>query len=337
MAVLAGVPRLTFTAGERYTPMGALKAVGLYRKEEVTYALLMGVSGGAFRVAWTPEWTLHMCECAPEDLVAHGAAWLGLAAEPRVNDDLDEAWRRIAGSVDGGMPVLSCGLAGAPEFCVIAGYDATPRRLHVRGYFAGSETDAYAVTELRPWVGWNHLGLGKSPLVLLREGPAPDRGKLLEASLDRALRFAKVGRMNVHGTPTAFGRAAYDAWIDSLQNLDATGDLGLKAYAQAANLSALADARKTAIEYLRTLGAMRPEWANGLRRAAVHYAHLVSILSEAEHVIGFPLDDPAKAAERAAANLRDGNRREVLAKHLWSAQGEDDEALGWLDAALHGT
>lgn len=336
MTVLKGIPKLGFDANERFTPIGALKAVGVWRGDEVTYSLLMGVSGAAFRTTWSPDWALDMANFAPEDLVQNGAEWLGLKAESRLNDSLDDAWSLAKKSIERDVPILSCGLAGAPEFCIVAGFDTSPRRFHVRGYFEKAH-EAYAPVDVRPWQGWNHLGFGKNPLVLLSEVSKPDQGRLLVRALGRALRFAKVGRLEASGRTHLFGGAAYDGWIESLRNLDPSGDLGLKAWAMAVNLSALADARRAAAQFLRILGAMKPDWSRPLSRAAEHYGHLVSVLGQAQPVIGYPLDTPARAAEKAAANLADAQRRELFERFLWSAKQEDAEALGWVDVALHGT
>jgi len=333
---LPGIPRLTFATGERFTPIGALKAIGISRKEEVTYALLMGVSGAAFRATWSPDWALDMAEFTPEDVVQHGAEWLGLTAEPRLNDPLEEAWIRVSQSIDHGMPVLSCGLAGAPEFCVIAGYEESPRQLRVRGYFERGEGRGYAAVEAKPWQGWNHAGFGRNPIVVLGARPPPDRGKVLRASLLRALRFAKLGRVTARGRTHFVGHAAYDAWRESLANLDTSGDLGLKAWAMATNLSAIADARRAAGEFLRIVAAMKAEWSRALNRAAEHYFHYVAVLAQAQPIVEFPREAPALAAEKAAANLADPQKRALLAKFLWTAKQEDEEALGWIDIALHG-
>lgn len=336
MPIVRGIPKLSFAANERFTPIGALKAVGLCRRAEVTYSILMGVSGAAFRVAWSPDWAPDMANVAPEDLVGNGAEWLGLTAEPRLNDSIDDAWARVGESVDDGMPVMSCGLAGAPEFCIVAGYEPDPRRFHVRGYFEKAAGDAYSMVDVRPWMGWNDRGFGQNPLVLLTERPETDRGRLLVEALERALRFARVGRVEARGRAHAFGKAAYDAWIDSLREFDATGDLGLKAWAAAGNLSALADARRAAGGFLLVLAAMKPEWSRPLHRAAEHYGHLLTVLAEAQPLVGFPPDDPARAAEAAAAKLKDARHRELLTRFLWSAKQEDEEALRWIEVTLHG-
>lgn len=336
MPVLHGIPRLSFATGERFTPIGVLKAVGLYLNEEVTYALLMGVSGAAFRTTWSPDWALDMAEFAPEDVVVNGAEWLGLRAEARLNDSAESAWSMVRESIDRAMPVLSCGLAGAPEFCVIAGYDLAPDRLHVRGYFERTEGGAYALVDVKPWQGWNYLGFGRNPLVVFHAGPEVDRGTFLERALSRALRFAKIGRVDHRGRTHLVGQAAYDAWRESLANLDTSGDLGLKAWAMAVNLSAIADARRAAGEFLRILGAMKPEWSRALNRAAEHYYHHVAVLAQAQPIVDFPREAPEVAAEKAAANLADPEKRALLSKFLWTAKQEDEEALGWIEVALHG-
>ena len=103
-----------------------------------------------------------------------------------------------------------------------------------------------------------------------------------------------------------------------------------------ANLSAIADARRAAGEFLRILGAMKPEWARPLNRAAEHYFHLIAVLGQAQPIVGFPRGAPDQAAEKAAASLADAEKRSLLAKFLWTAKQEDEEALGWIEVALHG-
>jgi hypothetical protein len=337
--VLEGVPALSWKTGEGYTPIGSLKAVAAYLDVDVTYAWLMGVGGAAFRATWSPEWSYDMANYATEDLLANAAEWLSLDVHHYRDDPPNVVWQRIRESIDHGMPVLTCGLAGAPEYGIIAGYAEEPQRLHVRSYFQGA--DAYVVVTFQPWQGWNALGLGRTPLSILEPTDPKDRRGMIEESLRRALRFARLGRIesayceeherrHVH----VVGLEAYEAWVESLADLKSTEELELKAFAMALNLNGLIDARRAAGEYLQILAAMKGKDNAAYRRAAEHYAHEVSVLAEARRIIPYPFDAPAEAAARAAAGLANGRARETYAGALRNAREEEMEALEWVARAV---
>jgi hypothetical protein len=329
--LLSGVPKLSFATGERFTPIGALKAVAVFMGLDITYSWLMGVSGAAFRICWSDDWSMEMTHSAPEDVVENGAAWVGLRCTSLLNASKEEAWKRIKESIDASMPVLSCGLAGAPEFCVIHGYVEEPRRLHVRSYFQDE-----AVVPFQPWMGWNYSGYGHMPLVLL-ERHEEETAPLVEESLRRALRFFRgegdladeSGHRGLH-----FGISAYEAWMEALREVE--DDLETKAFNMALNLNALLDARRTAGEYLQILAAMREDWRRPLMRASEHYRHQVSVLAEARKVLYFPLDEPQEAAARAAEKLADPRLRRDYSRFLRAAREEEMLSLEWIAKALEG-
>lgn len=340
--VLAGIPRLSFARGEAYTPAGVLRGVAEYLGQDVSYAWLMGISGAAFRLAWSPDWSLDMVNVVPRDVVAQGASWLSLRAEHHLNEDPGVTWGRIKESIEEGMPVLSCGLAGAPEYCIIAGYREEPRRLQVLSYFRLE--DGYAEVAFRPWQGWNFLGFGLTPLVLLRRVPEPDRGALVKASLEGALELGGYGGggRQEGGKTTGpakhfFGLAAYEAWHQSLSREEEfKARIGPKAFANALNLQALADARRAAGEYLQVVAALRPEWARGLRRAAEHYRHEVAVLAEARRLMPYPVELQERAEEVAEELLGDGERRRRFSDYIRTARAEEAEALDWISMTLRG-
>lgn len=333
--ILRGIPRLTFRQGGAFTPVGALGAVAKFLGRETSYAWLMGVSGAAFRLAWSPAWGLDMVNATPKDVVAEGARWLGLHAEHRLNDGTEVAWGHVRASIDGGIPALSCGLAGAPEFCVIAGYREGPARLLVRSYYRPEE--GYAEVPFRPWQGWNFLGFGRMPLVLLRRAGEPDQGSLIRTSLETALDLAHSVGPPAGGTGLVFGLAAYDAWRRALaEGAGFAADVGVKAYALALNLQALADARRAAGEYLQVVAALQPAWARGLRRAAEHYRHEVAVLAEARRVLPYPVELEERAEEVARKLLGDPERRQRFGDFLRTARAEDAEALEWISMTLRG-
>lgn len=327
--VLEDVPVLSFASGQRFTPVGALQAVADFLGIEASYPWLMGMSGASFRSSWSDTWSMDMTYAAPEDLVANGAEALGLHTESHVDLPLDEAWAKLVDRLDASLPVLSCGLAGAPEFCVVYGYQEDPRRLLVRSYFAKDEGEV----PFQPWIGWNYAGYGRNPLVLPEKGaegiPSP------EAALQRALRFAQgkgpLGSQ-LESKGLRSGLASYQGWIAALEET-AEEDLESRAFNMALNLNALLDARRTASEFTQILAAMNEEWRSSLARAADHYRHQVTALSEARRILYFPQEAPEEAATKAAKQLAEPKLRKRYADVLRAALEEENLSLEWIERA----
>lgn len=273
-----------------------------------------------------------MSHAAPEDLVANGARWLGLRATNRVDMQPEEVWGAIKKSINGSMPVLSCGLAGAPEFCIIRGYDDESRRLHVLSYF---QDEGQGEVPFQPWMGWNYEGYGRMPLVLLRRTQA--KSPELEETLTRALRFSRgEGPLSRAAKERGIrmGLEAYDVWMESLKQ--AEGDLETKAFIMALNLNALLEARRTAGEFLQILAAMREDWRLPLMRASEHYRHQVSALAEARRVLYFPRGMPDEAASKASERMSDEGLRREYVRLLKLAKEEDLLSLSWIERAVEG-
>ncbi|MFQ5908525.1 MAG: hypothetical protein ACE5JE_06865 [Thermoplasmata archaeon] len=328
--VLKELPALRFASGERFTPMGALKAVADYLGVDASYPWLMGMSGAAFRSSWSDTWSMDMTYAAPEDLVANGARALGLQAESYVDLPPEEAWSNLVERLDASLPVLSCGLAGAPEFCVVYGYRDDPQRLLVRSYFAKDEGEV----PFHPWIGWNYAGYGRNPLVLLK--PGEEERPALEEALRRVLRFARgegplAPQLESKGLRT--GLASYQGWIAALQE-DAEEDLESRAFNMALNLNALVDARRTASEFTQILAAMNEDWRSSLGRAADHYRHQVTALGEARRILYFPREAPEEAATKAARQLADPELRKRYTEVLRAAHEEESLSLEWIERAV---
>ncbi|MEE9268329.1 MAG: hypothetical protein V3U70_02870, partial [Thermoplasmata archaeon] len=277
---------------------------------------------------WSDTWSLDMTYAAPEDLVSNGAQALDLRMESHVDLPLEEAWDRLVDRLDASLPVLSCGLAGAPEFCIVYGYREDPKRLLVRSYFARDEGEVPFI----PWIGWNYAGYGRNPLVLPEKGA--EEAPSLRAALRRALRFSRgegplTSQLEAKGLHT--GLASYRAWIEALQ--EAEGDLEGKAFNMALNLNALLDARRTASEFTQILAAMNEAWRSSLGRAADHYRHQVSALGEARNILYFPRESPEEAATKAAKQLADPELRNRYADVLRAALEEENLSLEWIERA----
>ncbi|MFQ5919384.1 MAG: hypothetical protein ACE5I4_04990 [Thermoplasmata archaeon] len=328
--VLQDVPPLSFASGQRFTPMGALKAVADYLGVEASYPWLMGMSGASFRAAWSDTWSLDMTYAAPEDLVATGAGTLGLHTESHVDLSLEDAWTKLMERLDASIPVLSCGLAGAPEFCVVYGYREDPPRLLVRSYFAKDEGEV----PFQPWIGWNYAGYGRNPLVLPTKGT--EEPPSLEEALHRALRFARekgplAPQLEAKGLH--LGLSSYRAWIQALEE-EASEDLESKAFNMALTLNALLDARRTASEFTQILAAMNEDWRLSLSRAAEHYRHQVTALGEARHILYFPREAPEEAATKAAKQLANPELRKRYGDVLRAAMDEENLSLEWIERAV---
>lgn len=309
--------------------MGSLRAAAEYLGIDVTYPWLMGCSGAAFRTSWSDHWSLEMTYSAPEDLVANGGRMSGLECTSLLNGDQGEVWESIQSSIDASIPVVSCGLAGAPEFCVIYGYDDASRSLHVTSYFQKE-----AEVPFKPWMGWNYRGYGQFPIVLLQvaeTGPPPLGGECLR----RVLRFSRgegplareAQKRGLH-----LGLDAYDAWAGALEEVE--GDLEGKAFNMALNLNALIDARRTAGEYIQIIAAMNEGWRKPLTRAYEHYRHQVSALAQARNFLYFPADVPEQAASKAAQELADPRLRASYRRVIKAAKEEEMLSLEWIEKAL---
>ncbi len=331
--LLKRVPRVSFASGERFTPIGSLKAVASFLGMDATYSWLMGISGGAFRACWSDHWSMEMTYSAPEDVVANAGKAIGLGCRSTVDLDAEEVWKSIGSSLDSSLPVLSSGLAGAPEFCIIYGYAEDPRRLYVRSYFLEA---GEGEVPFQPWMGWNYAGYGRMPLVLL-ERREDDQGPSAVESLQRAVRFSKGEgplALTARKKGLHLGVKAYDAWLEALKGVEE--DLETKAFNMALNLNALLDARRTAGEYLQVLAAMKEGWRKPLMRAFEHYRHQVSVLAEARKVLYFPTELPEDAATKAAARLSDAFLRTEYSRFIRAAREEEMLSLEWIERALEG-
>ncbi len=270
-----------------------------------------------------------MTYSAPEDLVANGGRMSGFECTSHLNGNQDDVWESIKASIDASMPVISCGLAGAPEFCIIYGYREDPKSFHVTGYFQRE-----AEVPFKPWTGWNYEGYGQYPLVLLREAEE-EKPPVGGECLKRALRFSRGEGPLVErgrGRGLHFGLEAYDAWVDALKDIE--GDLEGKAFNMTLNLNALLDARRTAGEYLQVIAAMKEEWRKPLMRAYEHYRHQVATLAQARNFLYFPADLPEQAATKAAQELSDPRLRTSYRRLIQAAKEEEILSLEWIEKAL---
>ena len=332
--------RLRYGVGEDFTAIGALKASAKSLGHQASYPWLMGISGAAFRLYWSQDWSLDMANYITQNVVGVAAESIGLLADSHMDMDAEEAWMRIKASVDSGAPALSCGLTSPFESCIIAGYEDNPRRLLVRGYL--DEGDDYSRVPFRPWFGWCHNDYGLMPLSFLHPGKDPDIPLLIRQSMECAVNLASEGRIesppcSMHGTRHVIisGADAYVAWAGAMAEKP-TGDAAHRGFATSLNMNQLIDSRTAAQNYLLDLcNRVRPA-ALLLSRAAEHYTHEILVLKRARELIPYPQATPEKAAERLDRLFQDDERREQYARFLRTAREEDIEALGWIRKVIEG-
>jgi len=338
--IVPPVRRLRYGIGEDFTAIGAFRAGAESLGRKATYPWLMGVSGAAFRLYWSLDWSLDMANFVTEDVIGVAAKSVGLRAEYHMDEGDENAWSLVRQSVDSGAPLLSCGLVSPFESCLIAGYEDRPRRIYIRGYL--DEGDDYTPVDFRPWYGWCHEKYGLMPMTRLSVGDEPDIPVIIRESLRRALRLANEGRVEsgyceTHGRRHVLlsGLDAYLAWAGAIQE-EPEESASHRGFATALNLNQLIDARVAAQNFLLDLcNRVRPS-ALLLSRAAEHYAHEVLALRRAQELIPYPQATPEKAAERLERLLGDEERRTQYAGLLRTAREEDTESLGWIKKVVEG-
>jgi len=334
------VRRLRYGVGEDFTAIGTLRAAAEVLGRRATYPWLMGISGAAFRLYWSSDWSLDMANFVTEDVVDIASASIGLVTEFHMNEAGDQAWGIIGRNIDSGSPVMSCGLVSSFESCLIAGSGDSPRKIYIRGYL--DEGEDYTAVDFRPWYGWCHRRFGLMPLNLIRKGEDPDIPAMIRESLKRALRMAGEGRVQsdyceIHKTKHVLvsGLDAYLAWAGAIMEKPSSS-AAHRGFATSLNMNQLIDSRTAAQNFLLDLcDRVRPS-ALLLSRAAEHYAHEILALRQARELIPYPQATPDNAAERLERLLGDDDRRTQYAKLLRTAREEDTEALGWVKKVVEG-
>ncbi len=334
------INRLRYGVGEDFTAIGALKASAESLGHQASYPWLMGISGAAFRLYWSQDWSLDMANYITQNVVGVAAESIGLLADSYMDMEAEEVWKRIRSSVDSGAPALSCGLTSPFESCIIAGYEDDPRHLLVRGYL--DEGDEYSRVPFKPWFGWCHSDYGLMPISFLLPGKSPDIPLMIRQSLERALNLASEGRIEsplckIHGTRHVIvsGNDAYVAWAGAMAEKP-TGDAAHRGFATSLNMNQLIDSRTAAQNYLLDLcNRVRPA-ALLISRAAEHYTHEILVLKRARELLPYPQATPEKAAERLERLFQDDERRGQYARLLLTAREEDVEALGWVTKVVEG-
>lgn len=244
-AVLEGVPQVNFFCGGERCPEdvpfpSCLRACleflndgvrcqealleGRRRNRQCCYGYLMGASGAAFRLLWSPQrWdgaNTDLMSMADDPLEPYRRAFyaVGYECDFIVKDPVEsnegEMLDCVKRSIAQGRPLLAIGVVGPPECCLVTGYDEEGDVLIGWSFFQdsdeyndGVEFESNGYFRKRNWFADTEaiLALGT------RHGrPSPE--KVLRATLEWALAVAQAsdvcGRVG--------GLAAYDAWANAL-------------------------------------------------------------------------------------------------------------------------
>lgn len=313
---------------------GCVATCMTYLEEAATYELVMGVSGGAFRLLWHPDWcpSNHDLLVLGREPVARTFDALGYGYElvPRVasgagaTDPADKQLLlgRVLGSLGSGRPLIAHGIVG-PEACIIAGYDPATDEMLGRSYFRRGE-DYYREAN---WYAqcWGLILIGSKRL-------APSLRRVLCETIQWAIDLARVpwreGRVS--------GLSAYEAWARALLRDEdfPQGDLRLLTYrcavSNSATLFGLCEARRLAGAFLRGAGGALPAAARGGCLAAARaYEQEAEILCQAMRMAPSYFD-----AEEQRLRMADPMRRRAIAQTLMQAREKDAQAVSLLEEIM---
>ncbi len=266
--LLRAVPPLAWGAGKDTTLCGALEAAlrAAGDEREDLYDRLMGASGAAFRFRFDPErWDPEAASPHNDALVARAARAAGVRPDivaPPFDDELRElVWARIAESVDASLPPLARGLAGAPEFGVIVGYDDTGKVLFARTYVDKGKEPA-------------RLPFEDLAFVFLDRATRPADAALAREVVALAPRIARQPDPDEDAGVLA-GDAAFEAWISGLRAEVRPAEAAARAFADWWLRVSLHDARRAAARFLRHTRALLPDRPGAeLLRAAESYGYV---------------------------------------------------------------
>jgi len=308
--VLEGVQPLAFRQGKQCTLMGCLEAVLRYHGEPYDYVDLMGLSGAAFRIR---------IAYPSSDRLMGGRIHPGVSVDASIGPHVDAAMEatgyrrevdapvfhgdggqetvaaRIKKEIDESRPVIAMNLHSASCWGVIAGYDAgvplrdgngehQPGRYLCRTYYDPEE----AGYQRAPHFPWDVYLISKA-------GGPPLEEEATRASVKRAVTLLETETGRVTG-PTAWmafyepdyanGIAAYDAWIEDLEDEEGVATLSPAQFlmywqGHAWMYDSLHDARRSAAQYLRRIAPRLGEREGRLlEEAAQAYEQLVQHMTE---------------------------------------------------------
>jgi hypothetical protein len=302
---LADLPRLRFGQREDYTPMGALRAMLQYQGHDLSYPLLMAVSGAAFRHAWAPHaYATSSALATPEPVLATVARALGLQARPFALATPDAAWQSIQDSLLLGQPVLFWGGRRWRAAGVLFGFDDDGSALWARTY-----TDRDDLGRRLPQAAWQQLadeGLEAWSFAAPRKLRQPETYNVLKQAVSVA--FAEGDGSH------QYGLSAYESWAQTVL-ASPPAPQSPEATLCVATTRTLLDARRAACDWLEGLPRPIP---SSLMNA-------IDCLTDCQYI----LEELAMAFRQP---MQDGG--EWLARQIRAVGQEDARAISAIQATI---
>uniref|UniRef100_A0A7C4CDC1 PDZ domain-containing protein n=1 Tax=candidate division WOR-3 bacterium TaxID=2052148 RepID=A0A7C4CDC1_UNCW3 len=314
--IIRGVAELSWATGKENSFMAALEAVLRQQGVDVSYAMLCGASGAAFRLHFFDTW----CPSSADPSCGFDATRPALAACGYSADALriatdgknrGQMLARVRKSIDAGVPVLAFGLNENPEWGVITGYQKQGEEMFVRTYFDTRKN--YDLAQ----------GLPRLVVIPRRTGRAP----ATVASMRRSFAIAAENLATEKYGEYYSGLAAFDRWQTRLLGDDFTGldSAGFSNVVQANYwmFSRLVSDRRTGLEYLVRVKQQLPKHAGLIDQLVELYTAELELLAPFEDKLPRPGSatkpedwSQAMRAEQAAI-LAQAQELELKVLPLW--------------------
>lgn len=356
--VLTGVPEVGFfaevkDAGGKPWPEdiifpSCMRAVMEYLGHpEYDYIHFVGVTGAGFFLNWKDGWhgdnpAIYWMVPYEEHLKLFEYAFdsTGYAMDLAIlkGDGAigpDEARQLLRANLDAGRPVLSHGVVGPPETCILTGYDDDGATAIGWSFFQGMpdcQPDGTEPNGMFRQADWEARAFDLFQFGERGEPTAP------EVWRRRSLAWAvKVVRTQVTWGGRHNGLAAYDAWcehllrddeIDAAQTVpDGSSDSPFAVHSDAVGV--VAESRHYVSEYLLRMVQEDERMRPWLLPAAGCYAREHDLMWEVWGLAGGPNRTPEHAARFA-----DPAVRRKMVSRIQEARREDEMAIGFIERAL---
>ncbi len=261
--ILDGVPTLGWGKGKHCTFAGALEAATAVTEHPYTYSDVMGFSGLAFRVRWHETFCGSCTVGEMEEeitAVSKATGWQLRVKLGKGGPDMERFTGDIVASVNSGRPVL----VYPPDLnvAVAYGYEDAGKTLMLRDYMKREDQTKLPTTNL----GFLLIFLGE------HTDGTPPRDAFM-----KSLRIAVHNWQREIGTEGPgdywYGKAAFGRWMDDIARADSLAEKEQKKlfFTSWLCLDNIADARKTAVSFLRDRASLLDAAAESLNRAAAIY------------------------------------------------------------------
>ncbi len=237
---------------------------------------------------------------------------------------------KIIHSIENNRPVISYGIIGPPDEGVVAGYDMNGQVLLGRSYFHDSSNGYYEKDD------WYETCLGL--IIIGEKKEVPDKKHIYLEALKWAVQLAKIsdcrqlpGTVGQHLT----GFAAYDAWIDALNNdayfpKDDMDELTLGCQIHNnVTLSGLSDSRRAAVGFLKSMNDEFPAGEANISKAVNAYEEELGFLLDALKSVPF-----AFQSEEQRLRMADPEMRSNLSAIIRKSKEKEIQAISHIEHAI---